>query len=84
MVDHGEADDKIIAVLDQDPAWGEARDIGDVPRALVERLRHYFLTYKWKPDQSGPPVEIEKIYGAKEAVAVLHAAMEDYAERFAG
>lgn len=82
MVDGGEADDKIIAVLDQDPAWGAARDIGDVPRALVERIRHYFLTYKWKPDAEAPPVTIERIYGREDAVAVLSASMEDYAERF--
>jgi inorganic pyrophosphatase len=82
MVDGGEADDKIIAVLDQDPAWGAARDIGDVPRALVERLRHYFLTYKWKPDASSPPVVIETIYGVEQAVAVLNASIEDYNDRF--
>jgi inorganic pyrophosphatase len=82
MDDHGEADDKIIAVLDQDPAWGNARDIGDVPTSLVDRLRHYFLTYKWKPDDAAPPVRIERVYGATEAHHVIAASVEDYAERF--
>lgn len=82
MVDGGEADDKIIAVLDQDPAWGAARDIGDVPAALVERLRHYFLTYKWKPDQKEPTVVIEQAYGVARANAVLAASIDDYNDRF--
>lgn len=84
MVDRGEADDKILAVLDNDPVWGAARDIADIPASLVERLRHYFLTYKWRPEQAQPPVEIRRIYGAADAVKVLTAAIEDYNERFGG
>lgn len=82
MVDHGEADDKIIAVLDQDPVWGAARDLADIPRSLVERLRHYFLTYKWKPDAGEPAVTIEQVYGAEQAAKVIAASVEDYDERF--
>lgn len=84
MVDRGEADDKIVAVLDQDPAWGNARDLGDVPAALVDRLRHYLLTYKWKPGDERPPVSIDRAYGAAEAARVIQASVEDYNERFGG
>lgn len=84
MVDHGEADDKIIAVLDKDPVWSEARDLKDLPPALIDRLRHYFLTYKWRPGTSDPPVTIDKVYGADEAARVLAASVEDYNERFGG
>ena len=49
MVDRGEADDKIISVLDNDYVWGEARDLRDLPAVLVERLQHYFLTYRLVP-----------------------------------
>ena len=31
MIDDGEADDKIISVLENDYVWGGARDISDVP-----------------------------------------------------
>src|SRR5258706_8656821 len=51
MIDAGEADDKIIAVLENDYVWGAARNVGDVPRVLVERLEHYFLTYKLVPGE---------------------------------
>ena len=49
MVERGEADDKIIAVLLGDPSYGELTDIDQVPRAVIDRLRHYFLTYKLVP-----------------------------------
>ncbi len=53
MVDGGEADDKIIAVLENDSMWKTARNLGDVPPVPVERLQHYFLAYKLVP---GEPV----------------------------
>src|SRR5687768_8174806 len=51
MVDNGEADDKIISVLENDYVWGDARDINDVPAVLVERLQHYLVTYKLVPGE---------------------------------
>src|SRR5262245_19533969 len=82
MIDHGEADDKIIAVLENDFVWGEARDLRDVPPVLVERLQHYFLTYKLVP---GQPVRarIARVYGRAHARKVVRAAMADYADHFA-
>lgn len=78
MIDHDEADDKIIAVLDNDPVWGDALDIGDLPAALVTRLRHYFLTYKLQPGEPDPPVRIDEAYGIARATEVLDAAIADY------
>ena len=49
--DGGEADDKIIAVLQNDNIWGKAEDISDLPGVLIERLSHYFSTYKMIPGQ---------------------------------
>ncbi len=40
MVDAGDADDKIIAVLKSDPIWGDTTELRDLPAALIERLRH--------------------------------------------
>lgn len=81
MVDHGEADDKIIAVLQNDALWGNAEDIGAIPGILVERLRHYFATYKLIPGQESQ-VQIEKVYGFEHARDVVKAAMKDYEEHF--
>ena len=81
MVDNGEADDKIIAVLDNDQFWTSANDIDDIPPALLERLRHYFATYKLVPGQPSD-VHIEKIYNREHALSVIDAALEDYTEQY--
>ncbi|MFU8804041.1 MAG: inorganic pyrophosphatase [Bradymonadaceae bacterium] len=82
MIDGGEADDKIIAVLQNDNLWGTARDISDLPAVLVERLRHYFLTYKMVPGEENSQVQVETIYGVDMAQTIVVAAMEDYDEQF--
>jgi inorganic pyrophosphatase len=79
MIDHGEADDKIIAVLVNDKLWGDVRDVSDFPKALIDRLMHYFLTYKRMPGEE-ITVTIEKIYGCAEALEVVNASLIDYEE----
>jgi inorganic pyrophosphatase len=83
MVDRDEADDKIIAILENDAFWGQAKDISDVPDILIERLRHYFATYKLIPGSSSQ-VSIESVYGADHAHEVVKAAIADYEEVFGG
>jgi inorganic pyrophosphatase len=81
MVDKGEADDKIVAVLANDPYWADAQDITDLPPLLIERLRHYFLTYKLVPGEENQ-VAIAEVSGAAVAYAVIEAAIADYDERY--
>jgi inorganic pyrophosphatase len=81
MIDGGEADDKIIAVLQGDYVWGSAEDLGDVPGVLVERLQHYFSTYKLRPGEP-PRTRIAQTYGFGAAAKVIEAAMQDYAAHF--
>jgi len=83
MLDGGEADDKLIGVLENDDVWGGARDVADVPAVLVERLQHYFLTYKMVPGRRAK-VRIARVYGRRHALAVVRAAMADYGEAFGG
>jgi inorganic pyrophosphatase len=81
MVDNREADDKLIAVLDNDYVYGSARDISDLPEVLVERLQHYFLTYKLVPKQRAT-AKITRVYGRGHAAKVVQAAVADYVETF--
>ncbi len=83
MIDDGEADDKIIAVLENDTAWADAKDVRELPETLIERLRHYFSTYKLVPGQESS-VTIDRIYGAEHAFAVVEASIADYREAFLG
>jgi inorganic pyrophosphatase len=83
MLDHDEVDDKIFAVMKGDAVYGGLSDVAEMPKPLVDRLRHYFLTYKQTPDGAkDPPVEIAHVYGRDEALAVLSASREDYRTRF--
>ncbi|GMV06641.1 MAG: inorganic pyrophosphatase [Gemmatimonadota bacterium] len=79
MLDGGQADDKIVAVLRDDPVYGAIQEIDDVPAALVGRLRHYFATYKLPPAE-GHTVTVAEPYGRAHAEAVVQAALEDYRE----
>lgn len=81
IIDRGEADDKIIAVLQGDYVWGEADDIDHVPAVLIERLQHYFATYKLLPGEPSR-IRIAKTYGYAHAAAVIEAAMRDYRDAF--
>lgn len=77
MNDGGEADDKIIAVLQNDHVWGKVRELHDLPSVLLERIRHYFETYKIIPGRE-PSTRIVGAYGKGHAAKVIGAAIEDY------
>ena len=81
MLDGGEADDKIVAVLENDHLWGEVRDVSELPPVTVERLRHYFQTYKLVPGAESE-VAIGPAYGADHAKRVIESAIADYREAF--
>jgi inorganic pyrophosphatase len=83
MEDGGQADDKIVAVLKDDAIWSEARRLEDLPTRLVERLQHYFQTYKMKPGDS-PSVAVRQVYGVDRARQVVQAALEDYGRAYPG
>lgn len=80
MVERGEADDKIIAVLIGDPTYGDLREVAELPRAVVDRLRHYFLTYKTIPGDAKSLISVDPVYAAADAARVLEASRADYGE----
>jgi inorganic pyrophosphatase len=82
MVDGDEADDKIIAVLDRDVTYGHIRDITEAPKGLIDRLQHYFLTYKQLPQESPRRVEIADLYDRAAAVETIRRSFEDYRAKF--
>lgn len=81
MIDGGEADDKIIAVLKKDWVWDDVKDIDDLPPIFIERLTHYFMTYKQVPGKE-LDVSIDGFYGRERAYEVIKASMDDYDEKF--
>jgi inorganic pyrophosphatase len=77
LLDRGEADDKIVAVLEGDYVWSGVSDLSDLPLILVERLQHYFSTYKLVPGES-LQIQVQRVYGVVHAASVIDAAMADY------
>jgi inorganic pyrophosphatase len=80
-LDHGHADDKIIAVLEDDALWGSIKDISELPQGLITRLQHYFATYKTQPNELSEVV-VGNPYNASHANKVITTAMEDYQKAF--
>jgi inorganic pyrophosphatase len=82
MLDGNEVDDKIVAVMVKDAVYGGVTDVGQLPGLLVDRLTHYFLTYKQSPSAAAPSCELLRVYGRDEAHEVIRRSQQDYSERF--
>jgi inorganic pyrophosphatase len=82
MIDGDEADDKIIAVMNKDAVFGGWKDLSDSPASLIDRLRHYFLTYKEAPGAENRNCEITHIYGREEAYEIIKRSHGDYLEKY--
>ncbi len=84
VIDGDQADDKIVAVLQGDVAFGDVADIAELPRPVVERLEHYFLTYKLAPGSGADEQEvtIAGAYGRGEALQVIRRGLDDYRASF--
>lgn len=46
MDDQGTPDDKVLAVVDDDPLYHHYRDLSDIAGSLLEELAHFFNHYK--------------------------------------
>ncbi len=81
MIDGNQADDKIIAILDNDTVYSTFSEIEEVPKVIIQRLEHYFLTYKDMPGEESK-TEIAATYGREEALEVIKRSIKDYNNRF--
>lgn len=86
IIDSNEADDKIIAVLEDDLVYASIQDISECPKTILDMIQHYFLTYKATPDHliNSKPAKIEiiSLYGKHEAQKVIQLGHKDYLEYF--
>lgn len=79
LVDDNEADDKIIAVLKGDKVFEQYEEISQLPKGILERFEHYFLTYKNLPDEPNK-CEIAFAYGREASYEVIRTSIADYAD----
>jgi len=82
LLDGDQADDKIIGVMVGDLVYGKYKDFHECPESLIERLRHYFLTYKDSPERKNSQVQITHLYGAQEARKIIGLSQQDYRSKF--
>ncbi len=83
LLDDGEADDKIVALLESDPVFSYAKELRNLPDAVISRIVHYFATYKLDTSGSKPnSIQVLGTYGAEHAFEVIEAAMSDYDQYF--
>lgn len=81
MLDHEEADDKIIAVLENDHIYGNIKNVYELPEVIVERILHYFKTYKMVEGEE-PLIKIIGVHGPEMAKKIVQAAIDDYSIAF--
>ena len=77
LIDDNEADDKIIAVLKGDKVFEQYTEIDRLPPGILDRIKHYFLTYKNLPEETDV-CEIAYTYGREQAYQVINTAIRDY------
>lgn len=59
------------------------KDMHECPPALIDRLKHYFLTYKDAPGARQRVTEITHVYGREEAHEVIERSQRDYDRKYA-
>jgi inorganic pyrophosphatase len=75
MVDRGEADEKIIAVAEQDPSVSHINTVEDLPAYLLSELKHFFENYKALENKK---VVINEFLSREDAFNVVNASLEHY------
>ncbi len=75
MRDEAGLDAKLICVLEHDPQWDDAHDIGDVRPHLLNEIEHFFSIYKdLEPEKSTEVMGFEDRAAALKELAACRAA----------
>ena len=75
MRDEGKADDKVIAVQVDDPAFAGTSDISQLPDHISRQIQRFFLDYKALENKA---VEVDDMNSAAEALRVVTEALRLY------
>lgn len=78
MVDSGDQDDKVLAVLPKDPMYNGYTDIAQLPKHLGEEIQHFFSVYK---ALEGKKTETGAVEGPEAAKQTIRACMDAYAKK---
>ena len=79
MVDRGEADDKIIAVAEDDPSVSHINDVNDLPEYLRAEVTHFFENYKTLENKK---VVIDQFLSKDRAYQIIEESIRYYKKHF--
>jgi len=79
MIDGGEVDEKIIAVVENDPVMNIYKNINDLPNHMLEEMQHFFKIYK---QLEGKKTYIEKVENVEVSKEIIEKSIIRYRENF--
>ncbi len=79
MLDQGEADDKIIAVAENDMSVKHLEDISEMPDHFFREIKNFFEDYKKLEHKTSV---VEEFQGKDVAIEIVNKAIRDYTEKF--
>lgn len=79
MLDSGEADDKIIAVANNDISVNHINDIEEMPEYFINELQHFFEEYKRLEHKT---VVVEEFQNRETAYGIINQSLRDYDNKF--
>ena len=79
MLDHGDPDDKILAVPINDPLHREYFDIADLPQHYLREIEHFFAIYK---DLEGKRMQVLGWEKSEYAMQVINESIKRYEDTY--
>ncbi len=79
MTDSGSNDEKIIAILKDDPIYNKYGDISELPPHVFEEMKHFFSVYKALENKE---TVVNDIKGKKEAIKIIAKTIDAYNKKF--
>ncbi len=78
VIDNGEPDAKIIAVMDKDPRFSHINEVADIQQHTLREIKHFFKTYK--DLQQNKIVEVGDFHDKIDALELIDECRERYNE----
>ncbi len=79
MIDSDEVDEKVIAVVKNDPSMNGYEDIADLPQHVLDEFKHFFNVYKQLENKH---TVVSEILGKKDAEATINRCIKIYKDKY--